>query len=50
MEYLNYPDGMIFLWHYLFGASFVKEDIKVANNGVNLSLSGSCEGEILREL
>lgn len=41
---------MIFLWHYLFGASFVKEDIKVANNGVNLSLAGRCEGEILREL
>lgn len=50
MEYLNYPDGMNFLWHYLFGASFVKEDIKVANNGVNLSLSGGSEGEIPREL
>lgn len=50
MEYWNYPDRMIFLWHYLFGASFVKEDIKVANNGVNLSLAGRCEGEVLREL
>lgn len=45
-----FDEWMIFLWHYLFGASFVEEDIKVANNGINLSLSGHCEGEVLREL
>lgn len=41
---------MIFLWYYLFGVFFVKEDIKVVNNGVNLFFFGGSEGEISREL